>query len=156
GFRTYILFPGGPRLAEPPTAGAAPPTPGTSGVWNDMNAQALPRNNFDGLGVPVLGLNNVPQGNPNTVPFLAWFALAPGSVVPIAATQATRRFYGTVNATAVIANPLAQPAAVRPGGVTVAPIAQNAGTVKLVGNPGLVFVIRGNTPFANFGPFPAN
>src|SRR5262249_37544765 len=43
GFRTYILFPGGPRLAEPPTAGAAPPTPGTSGVGNDMDAPPLPR-----------------------------------------------------------------------------------------------------------------
>ncbi len=155
GFRTYILFPGGPRLVEPPTGGAPPPTPGTSAIWNDMTAQVLPMNHFTGLEPPVVGQNGVTSGNPNTTPFLAWFALAPGAVVPIPETQATRRFYGTVNATAVIANPLANPV-VRGGGVTVAPIAQNAGTVKLVGNPGLVFVIRGNTPFANFGPFPAN
>ena len=144
-FRNYLLFPagsgrasGGPPLTQPPG------TPGGSSIWNDMSAQALPMNGFTGLTL----------ANPNTTPFLAWFALAPG-IVPISSTQATRRFYGTVPATAALSNPLTVPPS-QPGQVQVAPVARYASTVKLVANPGLSFVVRGNSPFALYGPFPAN
>jgi hypothetical protein len=146
GFRSYLLFPLGPPLTQPPG------TPGGSNVWNSMTAQALAFNNFPGLQAPQGG--SPPVGNPNSTPFLAWFALAPG-IVPIPETQATRRFYGTVLSTVALPNPLANPI-VRADHVTVAPIANNASTVKLVANPGLNFIIRGNSPFANYGPFPAN
>jgi hypothetical protein len=146
GFRSYLLFPGGPPITQPPG------TPGGSSVWNSMTAQALAFNAFPGLQVPQGG--SPPVGNPNSTPFLAWFALAPG-IVPIPETQATRRFYGTVKCLVALANPLSNPI-VRANQVTVGPIANNASTVKLVANPGLIFAIRGNSPFAIYGPFPAN
>jgi hypothetical protein len=138
-FRNYLVAgPGSQPLTQPPG------TPGGSSIWNDMTAATLPNNGFAGLTL----------ANPNTTPFLSWFALAPG-IVPIPETQAIRRFYGTVQCTNTVPNPLTA-AIVNPEGIQVSPVAYGATVVELSGNPGLQFVVRTNDPFIFYGPYPAN
>jgi len=157
GFRFYILFPGGPPLTTPPGPSAGPPNiSGSSAIWNSMTADILPRNGFPNLSPPMYdGNGTLISGNPNTTPFLGWFAESWGSFRNTSQTQAIRRFYGTVPCSAVIANPLSNPV-VNAENIVVCPVAQNAKTVKLLAAPGLSFVVRGNSAFSFYGPFPAN
>jgi hypothetical protein len=128
-FRDYLLFPGGPVL--------------TNLLWNTLNQNVLVQNGFT---------------NPNSVPFMGWFALA-DSFSNTTFSQPNRRFYGSVLCTAAIANPLQSPIA-NPTQVTVVPVAWFASQVTLVGNPALVFAVRGLTSAGGvtqiWGPFPAN
>lgn len=129
GFINYLLTPGGPPL--------------TNQLWNTLSQSVLPENGFF---------------NPNSVPYMGWFARAV-SFANNAFSQPLRRFYGTVLCTAVLPNPLSVPI-VGPTSVTVCPVAWFASQVTLVSNPGLNFIVRGLTSAAGitqtWGPFPAN
>jgi len=131
-YRNYLVIPGGPVL--------------TSAAFNTLTQAALPANGFT---------------NPNAVPIAGYFTMGDAAFSNTRLTQPTRRFYGTVQATAAAVNPIAVPP-VTPGSVTVCPVAWFASSVILSGNPGLNFFVRTFVPPVAagvpqfLGPYPAN